>query len=77
MGASGATHVPLAPVLLARRGGGSLCASIFTEDEDFAARATFGLAPYHDLDSAVSDELKGELDAIRAGIIDGSISVKG
>jgi basic membrane protein A len=35
------------------------------------------LAPFHDLDSAVSDELKGELDTIRAGIIDGSVSVKG
>lgn len=35
------------------------------------------LAPFHDLDSAVSDELKGELEAIRAGIVDGSISVKG
>lgn len=32
---------------LARRGGGSLVGSIFTEDEDFAARTTFGLAPYH------------------------------
>lgn len=36
-----------------------------------------GLAPYHDLESAVSDELKAEIDAIRQGIIDGSISVKG
>ena len=36
-----------------------------------------GLAPFHDLESAVSDELKGELDTIRSGIIDGSISVKG
>jgi basic membrane protein A len=36
-----------------------------------------GLAPFHDLDSAVSAELKGELDAIQAGIIDGSINVKG
>jgi oxepin-CoA hydrolase/3-oxo-5,6-dehydrosuberyl-CoA semialdehyde dehydrogenase len=32
---------------LARRGGGSLVGSIFTEDEAFAAEATFGLAPYH------------------------------
>jgi oxepin-CoA hydrolase/3-oxo-5,6-dehydrosuberyl-CoA semialdehyde dehydrogenase len=32
---------------LARKGGGSLVGSIFTEDEDFAARATIGLAPYH------------------------------
>lgn len=36
-----------------------------------------GLAPFHGLDSAVSDELKAELDAIRAGIVDGSINVKG
>jgi basic membrane protein A len=35
-----------------------------------------GLAPFHDLDSAVSDELKGELDELSKGIIDGSISVK-
>ncbi len=32
---------------LARKGGGSLVGSIFTEDEDFAAKATFGLAAYH------------------------------
>ncbi|MBZ0161351.1 MAG: BMP family ABC transporter substrate-binding protein [Notoacmeibacter sp.] len=36
-----------------------------------------GIAPYHDLESEVSDELKGELDAIAAGIKDGSINVKG
>jgi basic membrane protein A and related proteins len=35
------------------------------------------LAPFHDLDSAVPADLKSELDAIKAGIIDGSISVKG
>ena len=34
-------------VELARRGGGSLVGSIFTEDDDFAAEVTFGLAPYH------------------------------
>ncbi len=33
------------------------------------------LAPFHDLDSAVSEELKAELDQIKAGIIDGSITV--
>ena len=33
------------------------------------------LAPFHDLDSAVPDALKTELAAIRAGIIDGSITV--
>ncbi len=36
-----------------------------------------GLAPFHDLESAVSDELKAELEEIRQGIIDGTISVKG
>jgi basic membrane protein A len=36
-----------------------------------------GLAPFHDLDSAVPADLKGELDTITKGIIDGSISVKG
>jgi basic membrane protein A len=35
------------------------------------------IAPFHDLDSAVSAELKAELETIKAGIIDGSISVKG
>ena len=34
-----------------------------------------GLAPFHDMESAVPDELRVELDALRAGIIDGSISV--
>jgi basic membrane protein A and related proteins len=36
-----------------------------------------GLAPYHDLDSAVPADLKAELDTIAAGIKDGSINVKG
>jgi basic membrane protein A len=36
-----------------------------------------GLAPFHDLDSAVPAELKAELETIKAGIIDGSISVSG
>ncbi len=34
-------------IRLARRGGGSLVGSIFSEDEDFCTEATFGLAPYH------------------------------
>lgn len=34
-----------------------------------------GIAPFHDVQ--VPAELQGELDTIRAGIIDGSISVKG
>jgi basic membrane protein A len=36
-----------------------------------------GLAPFHDFDSAVPDDLKAELDTIKAGIIDGSIKVGG
>lgn len=34
------------------------------------------LAPFHDFDSAVSDELKGELDDIKQAIIDGDIVVE-
>ncbi len=34
-------------IRLARRGGGSLVGSIFSEDEDFCTEAVFGLAPYH------------------------------
>ena len=34
-------------------------------------------APFHDNDAAVSAELRGELETIRQGIIDGTISVKG
>ena len=34
-----------------------------------------GLAPLHDFEDAVPAELKAELEAIRAGIIDGSIKV--
>ena len=33
------------------------------------------LAPFHDMEASVPDELKAELAAIRAAIIDGSISV--
>jgi len=36
-----------------------------------------GLAPFHDLESAVPAELAAQLDEIKAGIIDGSVSVKG
>lgn len=35
------------------------------------------IAPFHDNDAAVPDALRSELDTIRQGIIDGSISVKG
>ncbi len=33
-----------------------------------------GMAPFHDLDSAVSAELKGEIDALKAALIDGSVT---
>jgi basic membrane protein A len=36
-----------------------------------------GIAPYHDLDSAVPAELKAEIEALSKGIQDGSVSVKG
>ncbi len=36
-----------------------------------------GLAPFHELEDAVPADLKAELDALRQGIIDGSIDVKG
>ena len=36
-----------------------------------------GVAPFHDMEDLVSDEMKQELDAIRQGIIDGSISIGG
>jgi len=35
------------------------------------------IAPFHDIDAQIPAELKSELDAIREGIIDGKISVKG
>jgi basic membrane protein A len=34
-----------------------------------------GIAPFHNFESEVSPDLQGELDAIKAGIIDGSIPV--
>jgi basic membrane protein A len=36
-----------------------------------------GLAPYHDLESAIPDDVKAEIETIKKGIMDGSISVKG
>jgi len=35
-----------------------------------------GLAPYHDFDATVPADLKAQIDALKAGIIDGSVSVK-
>src|SRR5690606_15400980 len=34
------------------------------------------IAPYHDLDAMVSEELKGEVDQLRQDIIDGTIVVE-
>jgi oxepin-CoA hydrolase/3-oxo-5,6-dehydrosuberyl-CoA semialdehyde dehydrogenase len=34
-------------IRLVRRGGGSLVATVYSEDEDFIRKMTFGLAPYH------------------------------
>lgn len=36
-----------------------------------------GLAPFHENEASVPAALKGELEKIRAGIVDGTISVKG
>jgi basic membrane protein A len=36
-----------------------------------------GLAPFHDMDASVPQELKDQLETIKAGVIDGSVSVKG
>jgi len=36
-----------------------------------------GLAPYHDFDSDVPQALKDQIETLKAGIIDGSVSVKG
>jgi basic membrane protein A len=35
------------------------------------------LAPFHDFEDAVPQELKDELEQVQAGIIDGSIPVSG
>jgi len=36
-----------------------------------------GLAPFHEFEDQISDDVKAQLDEIRAGVIDGSISVNG
>lgn len=41
------------------------------------ANGGVGLAPYHDFDAAVPDELKSAIETIKAGIIDGSVKVSG
>jgi basic membrane protein A len=35
-----------------------------------------GIAPFHDFKDKVSPDLQGELDKLKSGIIDGSITVK-
>ena len=35
-----------------------------------------GIAPFHNFEDKVSDSLAGELDEVKAGIIDGSITVE-
>ena len=54
-------------------------------DGDFAGGVMVGnvanggvaLAPYHSFESSIPADLKAEVDAIRAGIIDGSVNVSG
>jgi basic membrane protein A len=40
------------------------------------ANGGVGLAPYHDLDASVPAELKAEVEALKASIIDGSVKIK-
>ena len=40
------------------------------------ANGGVGLAPYHDFDASVPQALKDQIEALKAGIIDGSVSVK-
>ena len=40
------------------------------------ANGGVGLAPYHDFDATVPADLKAQIEALKAGIIDGSVSVK-
>lgn len=40
------------------------------------ANGGVGLAPYHDMDASVPQALKDQIEALRAGISDGSIDVK-
>jgi len=41
------------------------------------ANGGVGLAPFHDFDGSVPQELKDQLETLKTGIIDGSVSVKG
>jgi len=40
------------------------------------ANGGVNLAPYHELDASVPAELRAEIEALRAGIVDGSIKIK-
>jgi basic membrane protein A len=40
------------------------------------ANGGVGLAPYHDMDASVPQALKDQIEALRAGIADGSVDVK-
>ncbi len=41
------------------------------------ANGGVGLAPYHDFDGSVPQELQDQITALQTGIIDGSIKVTG
>lgn len=41
------------------------------------ANGGVGLAPFHEFDGTVPQELKDQIETLKAGIIDGSVSVKG
>ena len=41
------------------------------------ANGGVGLAPFHDFDGTVPQELKDQIETLKAGIVDGSVSVKG
>ncbi len=47
-------------VELARRGGGSLVATLYSEDDALASKLTFGLAPYHGRLLLMNDHATGE-----------------
>ena len=40
------------------------------------ATGAIDIAPFHDADSLVPDELKAEVEAIKAAIIDGSLDIQ-
>ncbi|MBK8618741.1 MAG: BMP family ABC transporter substrate-binding protein [Anaerolineales bacterium] len=58
--------VPGVAELVAQAKDGSIAAGNYT--------GSAGYAPYHDLDGAVSDEVKAAMEEINAGLLDGSIT---